>query len=48
LDNLSDAVTTGDFIFISGQGPIDADTGEIKGTTIEEQINYTIENIFRI
>jgi 2-iminobutanoate/2-iminopropanoate deaminase len=44
----SDAVTAGDFIFISGQGPIDADTGEIKGTTIEEQTTYTTENIFRI
>jgi 2-iminobutanoate/2-iminopropanoate deaminase len=35
----------GDFIFVSGQGPIDPATGKIKGETIEEQTRATLSNI---
>lgn len=35
----------GDFIFVSGQAPIDPATNEIVGTTIEEQTARTIENV---
>ncbi len=35
----------GDFIFVSGQGPLDPTTGKIVGETIEEQTARTLENI---
>jgi 2-iminobutanoate/2-iminopropanoate deaminase len=35
----------GDFIFVSGQAPIDPASNEIVGTTIEEQTARTIENV---
>jgi len=34
----------GDFIFVTGTGPIGSD-GKVKGDTIEEQTNFTIDNI---
>jgi len=34
----------GDFIFVTGTGPIGTD-GKVKGETIEEQTNFTIDNI---
>lgn len=34
----------GDFIFVTGTGPIDSD-GTVKGETIEEQTEATIDNI---
>ncbi|ATW27834.1 RidA family protein [Candidatus Formimonas warabiya] len=44
----SPAVKVGDWIFISGQGPEDPVTHEVKGTTIEEQTKYTVENVLAI
>ena len=41
----SQALRVGDFIFVSGQVPRDPVTGEIVGTTIEEQTAQVIENI---
>ncbi len=41
----SQALRAGDFIFVSGQGPIDPATGKVVGETIEEQTARTIENI---
>jgi 2-iminobutanoate/2-iminopropanoate deaminase len=35
----------GDFIFVSGQGPLDPVTGQIVGETIEEQTARVLENI---
>lgn len=44
----STAIVAGDYIFISGQGPIDPKTDKIIGTTIEEQTRYTLNNLFSI
>ena len=41
----SQGLRAGDFIFVSGQVPRDSATGEIVGTTIEEQTAQVIENI---
>ena len=41
----SQGYKAGDFIFISGQGPLDPQTGRIQGDTIEEQTRKTLDNI---
>jgi 2-iminobutanoate/2-iminopropanoate deaminase len=41
----SQGLRVGDFIFVSGQGPLDPTTGKVVGETIEEQTARTIENI---
>jgi len=41
----SQGLRVGDFIFVSGQGPLDPVTGKVVGETIEEQTARTIENI---
>src|SRR5687768_8560449 len=41
----SQGLRAGDFIFVSGQGPLDPATGKIVGETIEEQTERTLENI---
>jgi 2-iminobutanoate/2-iminopropanoate deaminase len=41
----SPGLRAGDFIFVSGQGPIDPASGQIVGDTIEEQTARTLENI---
>ncbi len=41
----SQGLRVGDFIFVSGQGPLDPATGQIVGTTIEEQTARVLENI---
>jgi len=38
----------GDFIFVTGTGPIDPFTGEIVGESIEQQTDQTISNISAI
>jgi 2-iminobutanoate/2-iminopropanoate deaminase len=40
----SQGIRAGDFIFVSGQGPLDPATGKI-GATIEEQTARTLENV---
>jgi 2-iminobutanoate/2-iminopropanoate deaminase len=41
----SPALRVGDFVFVSGQGPVDPQTGKITGDTIEEQTARVLENI---
>ncbi len=41
----SQGLRVGDFIFVSGQGPLDPDTGKIVGETIEEQTTRVLDNI---
>ncbi|BAS27855.1 RidA family protein [Limnochorda pilosa] len=41
----SQGIRTGDFIYVSGQGPLDPGTGQVVGTTIQEQTAQVLENI---
>ncbi len=41
----SQAVKAGGLIFVSGQGPFDPRTGEVSGTTIQEQTRQCLKNI---
>lgn len=41
----SQGLRAGDFIFVSGQGPLDPATGQIVGETVEEQTTRVLENI---
>ncbi len=41
----SQAVKAGNFLFVSGQGPIDPQTGKIVSDNIEQQTIRTLENI---
>ena len=45
LAGYSQAVKSGGLVFVSGQGPFDAKTGEVIGTTIQEQTAQCIKNI---
>jgi 2-iminobutanoate/2-iminopropanoate deaminase len=45
LAGYSQAVLAGGLIFVSGQGPFDARTGEVIGTTIQEQTAQCLRNI---
>jgi 2-iminobutanoate/2-iminopropanoate deaminase len=44
----SQALRAGDFVFISGQGPLDPVTLEVAGSTIEEQTEQTLRNLATI
>ena len=41
----SQAVKAGGLVFVSGQGPFDPKTGEVVGTTIQEQTAQCLRNI---
>lgn len=41
----SQGLRIGNRIYVAGQGPLDPETGEIVGKTIEEQTRRTLENI---
>ncbi len=41
----SQAVKAGGFVFVAGQGPLDPDTGEVVGATIQEQTSQCLKNI---
>ena len=41
----SPGLIAGDFVFVSGQGPLDPATGKIVGETIEEQTARVLENV---
>ena len=44
----SQGLIVGNFVFVSGQGPLDPRTGEIVGETIEEQTTQVLKNISAI
>lgn len=44
----SEAIRHGDTIYVSGQGPIDTETGAIVGEDVQEQTAKTLENINQI
>ena len=44
----SPALRFRELVFLAGQGPFDPATGEILGTTIEEQTEATVANIDRL
>lgn len=44
----SQAIIAGGFLFASGQIPIDPASGEIYGTTIEEQAERAVKNVGEI
>jgi 2-iminobutanoate/2-iminopropanoate deaminase len=39
------ALVAGDYVFVSGQGPLDPGTLAVRGTTVAEQTRYTLENL---
>ena len=41
----SQAVKSGDFVFVAGQGPFDPATGNVVGETIQEQTGQCLRNI---
>jgi 2-iminobutanoate/2-iminopropanoate deaminase len=41
----SQAIRAGDFVFISGQGPLDPETLEVRGATVEQQTEHTLRNL---
>ena len=41
----SQAVKAAGLIFVSGQGPFDPGTGEVSGTTIQEQTRQCLKNV---
>jgi 2-iminobutanoate/2-iminopropanoate deaminase len=48
LAGYSQAVKSAGLVFVSGQGPFDARTGEVVGTTIQEQTAQCLKNIAAI
>lgn len=44
----SEAIKHGDTVYVSGQGPIDPESGEVVGETVQEQTERTLENVERI
>jgi 2-iminobutanoate/2-iminopropanoate deaminase len=48
LAGYSQAVKSGGFVFVAGQGPFDARTNEVVGTTIQEQTAQCLKNIAAI
>jgi len=44
----SQAVKSGGFVFVAGQGPFNPRTGEVVGTTIQEQTAQCLKNIAAI
>lgn len=45
LAGYSQAVKAAGLIFVSGQAPFDPATGEVKGTTIQEQTRQCLTNV---
>jgi 2-iminobutanoate/2-iminopropanoate deaminase len=45
LAGYSQAVKTAGLIFVSGQGPFDPTTGDVVGSTIQEQTRQCLKNV---
>jgi 2-iminobutanoate/2-iminopropanoate deaminase len=45
LGAYSQGIRAGDFVFVTGCGPIDPATGAVRGETVEEQTELVISNI---
>lgn len=45
LAGYSQAVKSGGFVFVSGQGPFDPATGNVVGETIQEQTSQCLRNV---
>ncbi|GGN24604.1 Rid family detoxifying hydrolase [Halarchaeum nitratireducens] len=41
----SQGIIDGETIYVSGQGPVDPETGDIVGETLTEQTERTLENV---
>lgn len=41
----SQAVKANGFVFVSGQGPFDPATGDVEGSTIQEQTRQCLKNV---
>ena len=48
LGAYSQGIRAGDFVFVSGCGPIDPGTGGVRGTTVEEQTELVLDNVAAI
>ena len=44
----SQAIRCGEFVFVSGQLPVAATTGQVVGTTIQEQTEQVLKNVAAI
>src|SRR5438270_13727506 len=44
----SQGLRAGDFVFVTGTGPVDPVTGKLTGDTIEQQTERTIDNLAAI
>jgi 2-iminobutanoate/2-iminopropanoate deaminase len=44
----SQGIGSGSFVFVAGQGPFDPVTGEVVGTTIQEQTAQCLRNVAAI
>lgn len=42
------ALVAGDYVFVSGQGPLDPATLQVRGTTVAEQTRYTLQNVLAL
>jgi 2-iminobutanoate/2-iminopropanoate deaminase len=48
LGAYSQGIRAGDFVFVSGCGPIDPATGGVRGTTVAEQTELVLDNVTAI
>jgi 2-iminobutanoate/2-iminopropanoate deaminase len=42
------ALVAGDYVFVSGQGPLDPETLAVRGTTVAEQTRFTLQNVVEL
>jgi 2-iminobutanoate/2-iminopropanoate deaminase len=42
------ALRAGDFVYVSGQGPLDPRTQEVLGSTVAEQTAHTLRNVLEL